>query len=190
MAAWVWHSFSAWFWNPSVWLPPNYDWKDLVPNEKVRYANWADLWTYPIVMALLAIPLRFLVLNKLVYNKIALAVGLRNIKPRPAVPNEILESLFFQYKSNPPEEEIRRCAGKLDWSVRKVERWLRQRTAMNHISKFTKFMECSWQCTYYTFIFVYGLIIASTLQKGSVEDNRSSSDPSDISFEDDERKRN
>ena len=159
MAAWAWHTFSAWFWNPSVWLPPNYDWKDLVPNEKVRYANWGDLWTYPIVMALLGIPLRFLVLNKLVYNRIALAVGLKDIKPRPAAPNETLEELFTRHKSKPPSSEITKSAATLGWTERKVERWLRQRTAMTHISKFTKFMECAWQCTYYTFIFVFGLYV-------------------------------
>ncbi|KAK8746388.1 hypothetical protein OTU49_017384, partial [Cherax quadricarinatus] len=159
MAAWMWHKFSTWFWDPYVWLPPNYYWEDLVPNEKVNYANWSDLWTYPIIMALLAIPLRFLILNNLVYSFIAQAVGLRDIKARPVVPNETLEHLFLRYKAKPPDSEISHCAGKLGWSERKVERWIRQRTAMTRINKFTKFMECAWQCTYYTFIFVYGLYI-------------------------------
>ncbi|KAG7157369.1 ceramide synthase 6-like [Homarus americanus] len=159
MAAWMWNKFSTWFWDPYVWLPPNYNWEDLVPNEKVRYANWSDLWTYPIVMALIAIPLRFLVLNNLVYCYIAQAVGLRNVRHRPVVPNETLEQLFSRYKAKLPDCEISRCASVLGWSQRKVERWIRQRTAMTRITKFTKFMECAWQCTYYTFIFIYGLYV-------------------------------
>lgn len=161
MAAWMWHKFSSWFWNPDVWLPPNYSWEDLVPNEKIRYANWSDLWTYPIFMAFLAIGLRFLVLNKLVYRHIALAVGLRDVKPRPVVPNETLEQLFLRSKKQPPENEICQCAKQLQWTERKVERWLRQRQAMTRVNKFTKFMECAWQCTYYTFIFFYGLYVMS-----------------------------
>lgn len=161
MAAWMWHKFSTWFWDPLVWLPPNYSWEDLVPNEKVRYANWSDLWTYPIIMAFLAIALRFLVLNKVLYCHIAQAVGLRDIKPRPVVPNETLEQLFSRYKAKLPDSEISQCAGNLGWSERKVERWIRQRTALTRINKFTKFMECAWQCTYYTFIFVYGLYVMS-----------------------------
>lgn len=161
MAAWMWHKFSSWFWNPDVWLPPNYNWEDLVPNEKIRYANWSDLWTYPIFMAFLAIGLRFLVLNKVVYRHIAFAVGLRDVKPRPVVPNETLEQLFLRSKKQPPENEIIQCAKKLSWTERKVERWLRQRQAMTRVNKFTKFMECAWQCTYYTFIFFYGLYVMS-----------------------------
>ncbi|XP_071517911.1 ceramide synthase 6 isoform X7 [Panulirus ornatus] len=161
MAAWMWHKFSTWFWDPLVWLPPNYSWEDLVPNEKVRYANWSDLWTYPIFMAFIAIALRFLVLNKVLYCHIAQAVGLRDIKPRPVVPNETLEQLFSRYKAKLPDSEISQCAGNLGWSERKVERWIRQRTAMTRINKFTKFMECAWQCTHYTFIFVYGLYVMS-----------------------------
>ncbi|XP_063591038.1 ceramide synthase 6-like isoform X2 [Penaeus indicus] len=161
MAAWMWHKFSSWFWNPDVWLPPNYNWEDLVPNDKIRYANWSDLWTYPIFMAFLAIGLRFLVLNKFVYRHIAQAVGLRDVKPRPVVPNETLEQLFLRSKKQPPENEIFQCAKQLQWTERKVERWLRQRQAMTRVNKFTKFMECAWQCTYYTFIFFYGLYVMS-----------------------------
>ena len=161
MAAWMWRSFSSWFWNRRVWLPPNYSWEDLVPNEKVHYANWSDLWTYPIVMAFIAIALRFLVLNKLVYSRIAIAVGLRDVKPRSVEPNEVLEQLFIRYKAKVPDGEVSASASLLGWSERQVERWLRLRTAHTRINKFTKFMECAWQCTYYTFIFVYGLWVMS-----------------------------
>lgn len=161
MTASVWHKFSLWFWNPRVWLPPNYEWENLVPNEKVQFAVWTDVWTYPLLMALVAIPLRFLILNKLVYSRLALAVGLKDVKARPVVPNETLEQLFLRHKANPPESLVRACSEKLGWSERKVERWIRQRTAMTRINKFTKFMECAWQCNYYTFIFIFGLYVMS-----------------------------
>ncbi len=36
-------SFLDWFWNPDVWLPVGIGWKDIEPNENVKYANQSDL---------------------------------------------------------------------------------------------------------------------------------------------------
>ena len=158
----TWQRFSAWFWNPDIWLPPNVTWAELVPNDEVNYANWNDLWTYPIFMAFCGIFLRFIILDKLFYGPLAAYGGLKDVKPRPVEPNPIIEELYYQYKNKPPENELTLCAQKLDWTRRRVERWLRLRAAMGRVNKFTKFKECAWQFTYYTFIFFYGLYVMSS----------------------------
>ncbi|MCL4131119.1 UNVERIFIED_CONTAM: hypothetical protein GTU68_064852 [Idotea baltica] len=155
----LWRQFSNWFWNPYVWLPKGFSWKDFVSNEKITYPQWIDLWTYPFFMAFLAIGIRFLILNKLLFRPIATYFGIKDIKARPVVPNSTLEELFRSHKIKAPNEAIIACAKKLDWSQRKVERWLRQRLLMNKVSKQTKFMECAWQFLYYSSMFTYGIYV-------------------------------
>jgi len=46
-----------WFWNPDIWLPPNVTWADLVPNEKIQYADHRDLY-YGLVWGILLIGVR------------------------------------------------------------------------------------------------------------------------------------
>ncbi len=53
-------AFLDWFWNPDVWLPPGIDWKDIVPNEKIKYPDPGDL-LYPIPFAIGLIFVRYLV---------------------------------------------------------------------------------------------------------------------------------
>ncbi|XP_026668173.1 ceramide synthase 6-like, partial [Ceratina calcarata] len=55
--------------------------------------------------------------------------------------------------------KILALAKQLDWSERQVERWLRLRRAQDKPSTLTKFCENSWRCLYYTYSFIYGLII-------------------------------
>ena len=151
--------FSEWFWNPDIWLPKDFAWQDYRNYTVTNYPVWEHLWTYPFAMAVLAMMLRFLILNKLVYRPIALLLGFKDFKPRPVTPNPLLESLFRRYKNKVPNEELIACSKKLDWSQRKVERWFRHRLVMTKVSKQVKFMECAWQLTYYTAIFSYGLYI-------------------------------
>lgn len=148
-----------WFWSPHVWLPKGYTWDDFVSNEKISFPHWADLWTYPFIMAFIGIGLRCLILNKFVFGPIATYCGLKDIKVRPVIPIESLEALYKKYKIHPPKEATLAHAKKLDWSERMVERWLRQRFAMTKVSKHTKFMECAWQFLYYLSIFIYGVFI-------------------------------
>lgn len=155
----LWKSFSTWFWNPDVWTPQGYDWNDFAPNEKTQFTNWDDLWSYPFYMAAIATALRFLVLNPLLYAPIAKRCGFKDIKVRPVVPNKLLEKVFWKHKGRVPCDVICESAKVLEWTERKVERWLRQRRSMKRVSRHTKFMECSWQLTYYTFIFFFGLYV-------------------------------
>lgn len=49
-------SFLDWFWNPDVWLPPGIEWKDIVPNEKVKYAAYGDmLWPIPAAICIICV---------------------------------------------------------------------------------------------------------------------------------------
>ncbi len=50
-----------WFWNESIWLPPNVSWSDLksvhTGAEQVKYSDFSDL-AYPIPAALVIIAIR------------------------------------------------------------------------------------------------------------------------------------
>lgn len=91
------------------------------------------------------------------------------------------------YKKKIKHKEITALAKQLDWSERQVERWLRLRRSQDMPSTLTKFCEnrsvmlnkyfinnplsfvvyfnlknyliYSWRCLYYTFIFIYGIIV-------------------------------
>lgn len=150
-------SLSSAFWNEDIWLPPNTTWADRVSTPENQLPNFLDLWTYPFVFAVTFIILRYFILNPFVFGPIALKLGIRNVKPKSVVPVPILEELFLTYKKNIPEHLILGAARELQWSERKVERWMRTRLAMNHINVYTKFIECAWQFLYYSFAFSYGV---------------------------------
>ncbi|XP_018006640.1 ceramide synthase 6-like [Hyalella azteca] len=150
-------SISDWFWNEEIWLPPNTTWADRVSTPENQLPKFMDLWTYPFYIAASFIFLRYFILNPFVFSPIAVKVGIRNVKPKTVVPVPVLEKIFAKYRKNVPEKVILDVAEELQWSERKVERWLRARLAMNHINTHTKFIECAWQFTYYTFAFIFGV---------------------------------
>lgn len=47
----------------------------------------------------------------------------------------------------------------VDLSERQIERWWRLRRAQDKPSTLVKFCENSWRCIYYTYSFVYGIIV-------------------------------
>lgn len=155
----MWKQFSEWFWNPYIWLPKGFGWEDFISDDKISFPQWKDLWTYPFIMAFIAIGLRFLILNKILFSPFANYLGVREVKPRPVTPNRILESLYKKYKNKPPNEALLACAKKVDWTSRMVERWLRHRVASTKVSKHKKFLECAWQFVYYLSMFVYGIYV-------------------------------
>ena len=152
-------SFSKWFWNEDIWLPPNTTWADRIATPENNLPNFMDLWTYPFVIAVVFIIIRYGILNPFVFSPTALYFGLKNVKPRNVIPNDVMETVFRKYKKKVPEEVIASSAKKLSWSERKVERWLRARAGMNRMNTHTKFTECAWQFVYYFFIFIYGAYV-------------------------------
>lgn len=47
----------------------------------------------------------------------------------------------------------------MDLSERQIERWWRRRRAQDKPTTLVKFCENSWRCMYYTYSFIFGLII-------------------------------
>lgn len=161
MAMQIMTQLNDWFWNEEIWLPPNTTWADRVSTPTNQLPNYMDLWTYPFVLALIFIFIRYWVLNPFVFGPIAVHYGIKDVKPRNVIPNPTLEVLFRKYKRKVPEGILAKAARDLTWSERKVERWLRARSTMNRINTYTKFLECSWQLTYYTLAFIYGFYVLS-----------------------------
>ena len=150
---------STWFWNEKVWLPPNTTWADRVSTPQNQLPNFNDLWTYPFVVALFLLVLRYLVLNPFVFSPIANYFGVKNVRSKNVEPHVVLESTYNRHSKKVPSKAIETVAKSLGWTERKVERWLRARSAMDRINTHTKFTECLWQLLYYSIAFVYGFYV-------------------------------
>lgn len=152
---------NKWFWNEKIWLPPNTTWADRISTSENQLPNFTDLWTYPFVLAVIFIFIRYFILNPYVFGPISVHLGIKDIKPRSVIPNPTLEVLYSRHKKRVPESVVNSAARDLTWSTRKVERWFRARAAMNRINTYTKFLECSWQLVYYSISFVFGFYVLS-----------------------------
>ena len=110
--------FSAWFWNPEIWLPPNVTWESFQetphphdPDIKLplnhddnaggEFAQFHDLW-YPVPMAIAMMLVRYLV-EKYIFTPIGLRVGMKQSKRSYPRSNTILETEFR--KNNFPSQQ-------------------------------------------------------------------------------------
>lgn len=146
------------FWNEDVWLPPNTTWKDIAPGSSndVYYTNSKHLYI-PIPLAFLMLGLRYF-LEKCWFAPVGISLGIKNYRPKKAPPIPALEKAYmFHRKMN--HKQIQGLAKQLDWSERKVERWLRLRRSQDKPSTLVKFCENSWRCLYYLSSFIYGIVI-------------------------------
>jgi len=86
------------------------------------------------------------------------SLGIKNYRSKKAPPNALLEKTYLvNRKMN--HKQIQGLAKQLDWTERKVERWLRMRRSQDKPSTLVKFCENAWRCLYYCVSFTYGLII-------------------------------
>ncbi|CAL8390716.1 ceramide synthase 6 isoform X1 [Gadus morhua] len=145
----------AWFWNERFWLPHNVTWADLKSTEEASFPQAEDL--------LLAAPLAFcLFLLRMLFERFIArpcAVGLRiqSSGPQRATPNAILEKVFTAITKHPDEKRLEGLSKQLDWDVRSIQRWFRQRRNQEKPSTLTRFCESMWRFTFYLYIFTYGL---------------------------------
>uniref|UniRef100_G3NQB7 Ceramide synthase 5 n=1 Tax=Gasterosteus aculeatus aculeatus TaxID=481459 RepID=G3NQB7_GASAC len=127
-------AFSAWFWNERFWLPHNVTWADLAdPAPGVEYPKAGHLFTaFPLALAIFCVRILF--------------------------ERFVLFSLFFLsfHAQNPDSRRLDGLSKQLDWEVRKVQRWFRQRRNQDKPSMHTKFCESMWRFTFYLCIFTYG----------------------------------
>uniref|UniRef100_A0A8C1V675 Ceramide synthase 5 n=1 Tax=Cyprinus carpio TaxID=7962 RepID=A0A8C1V675_CYPCA len=76
---------------------------------------------------------------------------------RRAQPNAVLEKVFTSITKSPDSRHLEGLSKQLDWDVRKVQRWFRQRRNQDKPSTRTKFCESMWRFTFYLCIFMYGI---------------------------------
>lgn len=150
--------FSKWFWSEHIWLPRNYTWEDFANTEKIKYAQFHDLY-YALLVAVVLFVVR-IVLEKFVFTPIGIYLGLKPTKLKRAPDNGILEKAF-RTNGRIGYKQVQGLAKQLDWPERKVERWLRQRNQQEKPTTLAKFTESAWRCAFYSFAFGYGLYTLS-----------------------------
>lgn len=150
---------NTWFWNDYVWLPPNITWDDISDTGTVNYAQFSDLHNaFKVALALLVV--RY-ILERYIFSPIGCYLGLKP-KPEKKVHNDIvnenkvLEKAFCE-NGKIGYKQVQGLAKQLDWSERRVERWIRRRLSRGKPSTLSKFTESAWRFTFYLCAFCYGL---------------------------------
>ncbi|MEQ2188961.1 Ceramide synthase 6, partial [Goodea atripinnis] len=77
--------------------------------------------------------------------------------PQKAQPNAILEKVFTAITKHPDEKRLEGLSKQLDWDVRTIQRWFRQRRNQEKPSTLARFCESMWRFTFYLYIFTYGV---------------------------------
>uniref|UniRef100_A0A8D0GQ18 Ceramide synthase 6 n=1 Tax=Sphenodon punctatus TaxID=8508 RepID=A0A8D0GQ18_SPHPU len=145
----------AWFWNERFWLPHNVTWADLKNTEEATFPQAEDLYlAFPLAFCIFMIRLIF---ERFIAKPCALGLNVQANGPQKAQPNAILEKVFTAITKHPDEKRLEGLSKQLDWDVRSIQRWFRQRRNQEKPSTLTKFCESMWKFTYYLYIFTYGV---------------------------------
>ncbi|TRY92791.1 hypothetical protein DNTS_024863, partial [Danionella cerebrum] len=145
----------VWFWNERFWLPHNVTWADLKNTDEASFPQAEDLY--------LACPLAFcvfmlrLLFERFVARPCALGLKIQASGPQKAQPNAILEKVFTAITKHPDEKRLEGLSKQLDWDVRTIQRWFRQRRNQEKPSTLARFCESMWRFTFYLYIFTYGV---------------------------------
>jgi len=107
-----------------------------------------DLWIYPIFVATFLLVTKYLFLIPYIYTPIAKRCGIkcRNHEPPPF--NKTLEIVYNKYGSM-PKISLSDYVESVGMTQREILRWLRLRYMSETTTKMSKFLDCSWQLTYY-----------------------------------------
>uniref|UniRef100_A0A8C3RRS0 Ceramide synthase 6 n=1 Tax=Chelydra serpentina TaxID=8475 RepID=A0A8C3RRS0_CHESE len=133
----------AWFWNERFWLPHNVTWADLKNTEEASFPQAEDLYlAFPLAFCIFMIRLVF---ERFIAKPCALGLKVQANGPQKAQPNAILEKVFTAITKHPDEKRLEGLSKQLDWDVRSIQRWFRQRRNQEKPSTLTKFCE-SIQC--------------------------------------------
>ncbi|XP_069838966.1 ceramide synthase 6 [Dendropsophus ebraccatus] len=145
----------VWFWNERFWLPHNVTWADLKNTEEATFPQAEDLY--------LAIPLAFCIFmirmffERFIAKPCALTLKIQVSGPQKAQHNAILEKVFTAITKHPDEKRLEGLSKQLDWDVRSIQRWFRQRRNQEKPSTLTRFCESMWKFTFNLYIFTYGV---------------------------------
>ncbi|XDB47881.1 hypothetical protein AB1E18_001470 [Capra hircus] len=145
----------AWFWNERFWLPHNVTWADLKNTEEATFPQAEDLYlAFPLAFCMLMVRLIF---ERFVAKPCAIALNIQANGPQIAQPNAILEKVFTAITKHPDEKRLEGLSKQLDWDVRSIQRWFRQRRNQEKPSTLKRFCESMWKFSYGLYIFTYGI---------------------------------
>ncbi|MBN3287087.1 CERS6 synthase, partial [Polyodon spathula] len=156
----------AWFWNERFWLPHNVTWADLKNTDEATFPQAEDLYlAFPLAFCIFMIRLVF---ERFIARPCALGLKIQANGPQKAQPNAILEKVFTAITKaseraghtacgHPDEKRLEGLSKQLDWDVRTIQRWFRQRRNQEKPSTLSKFCESMWRFTFYLYIFTYGV---------------------------------
>uniref|UniRef100_A0A8C1YBI9 Ceramide synthase 5 n=1 Tax=Cyprinus carpio TaxID=7962 RepID=A0A8C1YBI9_CYPCA len=149
-------AISAWFWNERFWLPHNVTWADLAdPAPGVEYPKAGHLLSaLPLALGIFAVRIFF---ERCIASPCASILQIQTELSRRAQPNAVLEKVFTSITKSPDSRHLEGLSKQLDWDVRKIQRWFRQRRNQDKPSTRTKFCESMWRFTFYLCIFIYGI---------------------------------
>ncbi|KAF6361225.1 ceramide synthase 6 [Rhinolophus ferrumequinum] len=129
----------AWFWNERFWLPHNVTWADLKNTEEATFPQAEDLYlAFPLAFCIFMVRLLF---ERFVAKPCAIALNIQASGPQIAQPNAILEKVFTAITKHPDEKRLEGLSKQLDWDVRSIQRWFRQRRNQEKPSTLTRFCE-------------------------------------------------
>uniref|UniRef100_A0A8C5L3Z5 Ceramide synthase 6 n=1 Tax=Jaculus jaculus TaxID=51337 RepID=A0A8C5L3Z5_JACJA len=145
----------AWFWNERFWLPHNVTWADLKNTEEATFPQAEDLYlAFPLAFCIFMVRLIF---ERFVAKPCAMALNIQASGPQIAQPNAILEKVFTAITKHPDEKRLEGLSKQLDWDVRSIQRWFRQRRNQEKPSTLTRFCESMWRFSFYIYVFSYGV---------------------------------
>ncbi|KAA0715432.1 Ceramide synthase 6 [Triplophysa tibetana] len=100
---------------------------------------------------------RVLMLVMFIARPCALGLKIQANGPQKAQPNAILEKVFTAITKHPDEKRLEGLSKQLDWDVRTIQRWFRQRRNQEKPSTLARFCESMWRFAFYLYIFTYGV---------------------------------
>ncbi|KAK5921067.1 hypothetical protein CgunFtcFv8_024804 [Champsocephalus gunnari] len=98
-----------------------------------------------------------LVFERFIARPCAMGLKIQTNGPQKAQPNAILEKVFTAITKHPDEKRLEGLSKQLDWDVRTIQRWFRQRRNQEKPSTLARFCESMWRFTFYLYIFTYGV---------------------------------
>ncbi|KAI8117872.1 Ceramide synthase 6 [Lucilia cuprina] len=152
------NKFRSTFWSTDIWLPPNTTWEDIAPGSRpdINHADYTDL-IWPLPLALLVMLTRYS-LERFWISPIGKSLGIRSTRSKKA-PNIPLLEKAYEKSIRLDHKKVVSLSKQLDLTERQIERWWRLRRAQDKPSTLTKFCENTWRCIYYTYSFIFGVIV-------------------------------
>ncbi|KAH9423928.1 Ceramide synthase 5 [Dermatophagoides pteronyssinus] len=142
------------FWNEDIWTPPNATWQLYEQND---YRHFNDLY-YSAYTAIILIIIR-IIFNRFIFIPLGIWLGLPPKRPNPPTANKTLEETYRQTRGKLSNEQLLGLCKQLDCNERKIQRWMRLRSAQSKPTILSKFTESAWRCLFYCTMFIYGLIV-------------------------------